>query len=304
MNEPLLTALRAESLPVRVNEPLGRHTTFRIGGAAELFCMPSTAVQLARILELCRQHGARVYLLGNGSNTLFSDAGFAGAVVCLTGLTSRFTVSRQPDGGAVLHAPAGMMLSALCSAAQADGLAGLEFAFGIPGTVGGAVYMNAGAYGGEMRDVLQAVTFLDEELHLQTLPVQALELGYRTSIFEHRNWCILEAQIALHSGDPEEIRTAMQEYMCRRREKQPLEYPSAGSTFKRPAGQFAGKLIEDCGLRGFRVGGAAVSEKHCGFVVNLGGATCADVVALTDQVRSMVQQQTGYTLEREIRVVE
>ena len=164
--------------------------------------------------------------------------------------------------------------------------------------------MNAGAYGGEIKDVLTAVTFLDENLHLQTLPVQELQLGYRTSIFERRSWCILEAEFTLHPGDAQEIHTAMQEYMRRRKEKQPLEYPSAGSTFKRPVGQFAGKLIEDCGLRGFRVGGAAISEKHCGFVVNLGNATCADVVSLTEQVRQIVLEKTGCTLEREIRVVE
>ena len=206
--------------------------------------------------------------------------------------------------GETLLAPAGMMLSALCNTAQKESLAGLEFAFGIPGTVGGAVYMNAGAYGGEIKDVLTAVTFLDENLHLQTLPVQELQLGYRTSIFERCSWCILEAEFTLHPGDAQEIRTAMQEYMRRRKEKQPLEYPSAGSTFKRPVGQFAGKLIEDCGLRGFRVGGAAISEKHCGFVVNLGNATCADVVSLTEQVRQIVLEKTGCTLEREIRVVE
>ena len=210
----------------------------------------------------------------------------------------------QPDGSTKVLAPAGMMLSALCNTAQKESLAGLEFAFGIPGTVGGAVYMNAGAYGGEIKDVLTAVTFLDENLHLQTLPVQELQLGYRTSIFERCSWCILEAEFTLHPGDAQEIRTAMQEYMRRRKEKQPLEYPSTGSTFKRPVGQFAGKLIEDCGLRGFRVGGAAISEKHCGFVVNLGNATCADVVSLTEQVRQIVLEKTGCTLEREIRVVE
>lgn len=304
MNEQFLAALQAENLPVSLDESLGRHTTFRIGGNADFFCVPATVTQLTRILELCRQYQVRTYLLGNGSNTLFSDAGFGGAVICLTGLNSRFSMQAQPDGSTKVLAPAGMMLSALCNNAQKESLAGLEFAFGIPGTVGGAVYMNAGAYGGEIKDVLTAVTFLDENLHLQTLPVQELQLGYRTSIFERCSWCILEAEFILHPGDAQEIHTAMQEYMRRRKEKQPLEYPSAGSTFKRPVGQFAGKLIEDCGLRGFRVGGAAISEKHCGFVVNLGNATCADVVSLTEQVRQIVLEKTGCTLEREIRVVE
>ena len=289
MNEQFLAALQAENLPVSLDESLGRHTTFRIGGNADFFCVPATVTQLTRILELCRQYQVRTYLLGNGSNTLFSDAGFGGAVICLTGLNSRFSMQAQPDGSTKVLAPAGMMLSALCNTAQKESLAGLEFAFGIPGTVGGAVYMNAGAYGGEIKDVLTAVTFLDENLHLQTLPVQELQLGYRTSIFERCSWCILEAEFTLHPGDAQEIHTAMQEYMRRRKEKQPLEYPSAGSTFKRPVGQFAGKLIEDCGLRGFRVGGAAISEKHCGFVVNLGNATCADVVSLTEQVRLAIE---------------
>ena len=204
MNEQFLSALQAENLPVSLDESLGRHTTFRIGGNADFFCVPATVTQLTRILELCRQYQVRTYLLGNGSNTLFSDAGFGGAVICLTGLNSRFSMQAQPDGSTKVLAPAGMMLSALCNTAQKESLAGLEFAFGIPGTVGGAVYMNAGAYGGEIKDVLTAVTFLDENLHLQTLPVQELQLGYRTSIFERCSWCILEAEFTLHPGDAQE----------------------------------------------------------------------------------------------------
>lgn len=164
MNEQFLAALQAENLPVSLDESLGRHTTFRIGGNADFFCVPATVTQLTRILELCRQYQVRTYLLGNGSNTLFSDAGFGGAVICLTGFNSRFSMQAQPDGSTKVLAPAGMMLSALCNTAQKESLAGLEFAFGIPGTVGGAVYMNAGAYGGEIKDVLTAVTFLDENL--------------------------------------------------------------------------------------------------------------------------------------------
>lgn len=304
MNESLLAALRAEALPCAVNEPLARHTTFRIGGAADGFCQPETVPQLARTLELCRAHGERVYLLGNGSNTLFADAGFRGTVICLTRLHSRFAVDRSQDGSALVRAGVGLMLSTLCSAVQKESLSGLEFAYGIPGTVGGAVYMDAGAYGGEIKDVLTDVTFLDENQHLCTRPVDRLELGYRTSIFERKPWCILEAGLCLKADDPSRILARMQDYMQRRREKQPLELPSAGSTFKRPAGHFAGQLIEECGLRGFRVGGAAISDKHCGFVVNLGGATCADVVELTERVRQIVLEKTGVVLEREIRVVE
>ena len=203
-----------------------------------------------------------------------------------------------------ITAGAGQTLGRLCSKAQTLGLTGLEFACGIPGTVGGAVYMNAGAYGNELKDVLESVTFLDSDLQLRTLPAADLAMGYRTSIFEQNpDWCILSATVVLHRGDGAAVLARMQELLGKRREKQPLEWPSAGSTFKRPQGAFAGKLIEDCGLRGFTVGGAQISEKHCGFVINRGGATCADVVALTEQVRQIVEARTGFVLEREIRVV-
>lgn len=295
----LVRALRAEQLPALQGEPLSRHTTFQIGGPAAVFCRPETPVQLLRTLELCREHGVRSYLLGNGSNTLFSDAGFDGAVVCTVEMKRPVTVS-----GNVLRAAAGAPLGAVCRKAQQAGLAGLAFAFGIPGTVGGAVYMNAGAYGGELKQVLRRVTFLDRALRLDSLPVQELALGYRTSRFETEGGVILEAEFSLAPGDPAAIEAEMQELMTRRREKQPLELPSAGSTFKRPQGAFAGALIEQAGLRGFAVGGAAVSTKHCGFVVNTGGATCADVVALTEEVARIVYEKTGYRLEREIRVVQ
>ena len=295
----LVRALRAEQLPALQGEPLSRHTTFQIGGPAAVFCRPETPAQLLRTLELCREHGVRIYLLGNGSNTLFSDAGFDGAVVCTVEMKRPVTVS-----GNVLRAAAGAPLGAVCRKAQQAGLAGLAFAFGIPGTVGGAVYMNAGAYGGELKQVLRRVTFLDRALRLDSLPVQELALGYRTSRFETEGGVILEAEFSLAPGDPAAIEAEMQELMARRREKQPLELPSAGSTFKRPQGAFAGALIEQAGLRGFAVGGAAVSTKHCGFVVNTGGATCADVVALTEEVARIVYEKTGYRLEREIRVVQ
>ena len=198
---------------------------------------------------------------------------------------------------------AGLKLSALCAAALENGLTGLEFAYGIPGTVGGAVYMNAGAYGGEMKDVLDKVTYLTQDGQIVTEEAAKLDLAYRHSIFEENGGCILSAQFHLKRGDPEAIRARMNELMAKRVEKQPLDKPSAGSTFKRPAGAFAAALIDQCGLRGYRHGGAAVSEKHCGFVVNMGGATCADVLALCDEVRAIVKEKTGYELEKEIRVV-
>lgn len=294
----LMGALRGQQIPFVEKEPLSRHTTFRIGGPAAVFCLPETPAQLLRALELCREYGVRTYLLGNGSNTLFADEGFDGAVICTVDLRTPITVT-----GTTVSAPAGASLAAVCREAQKAGLTGLEFAYGIPGTVGGAVYMNAGAYGGELKQVLSRVTFLDKDLRLETLPVEELALGYRTSRFETDGGSILEAVFQLQPGAPQAIEARMQELMARRREKQPLELPSAGSTFKRPEGAFAGQLIEQCGLRGFAVGGAAVSTKHCGFVVNTGGATCADVIRLTDEIQKIVEEKTGYRLSREIRVV-
>ena len=294
----LIGALQGQQIPFLEQEPLSRHTTFRIGGPAAVFCLPETPAQLLRTAELCREYGVRTYLLGNGSNTLFADEGFDGAVICTVDLRTPITVT-----GTTVSAAAGASLAAVCREAQKAGLTGLEFAYGIPGTVGGAVYMNAGAYGGELKQVLSRVTFLDSDLHLETLPVEELALGYRTSRFVTDGGCILEASFQLPPGDPQAIEARMQELMARRREKQPLEMPSAGSTFKRPEGAFAGQLIEQSGLRGFAVGGAAVSTKHCGFVVNTGGATCADVIQLTDEIQKIVEEKTGYHLSREIRVV-
>lgn len=295
--------LRAASLPFAEGEPLAAHTTFRIGGPAVFWCTPGSEEQLRATLALCREHRVRVYLLGNGSNTLFADEGFDGAVVDLRALTGPLTAEKDGED-VLLSAGAGLTLGHLCGEAQQRGLTGLEFACGIPGTVGGAVYMNAGAYGGELKDVLESVTFLDETLTLCTLPAAELQMGYRTSVFEQNpGWCILRAVVRLRRDDADAVLARMQEFLRRRKEKQPLEWPSAGSTFKRPQGAFAGQLIEQCGLRGFTVGGAQISEKHCGFVINRGGATCSDVVSLTDQVRQIVEKKTGFVLEREIRVV-
>lgn len=299
----LAKALAAEQLPFVQQEVLAGHTTFKIGGPAAFWCAPRNAVELRRILQHCRAQGVRVYLLGNGSNTLFDDAGFDGAVVDMRGLNEMKASDADTDLVRIT-AGAGQTLGRLCSKAQTLGLTGLEFACGIPGTVGGAVYMNAGAYGGELKDVLESVTFLDSDLQLRTLPAADLKMGYRTSLFEENpDWCILSATVVLRHGDGAAVLARMRELLGRRKDKQPLEWPSAGSTFKRPQGAFAGKLIEECGLRGFTVGGAQISEKHCGFVINRGGATCADVVALTEQVSRIVRDKTGFVLEREIRVV-
>lgn len=297
--EQLKQLLTAADIAYKENEPLAAHCTFKIGGPARLFVQPIDHAQLCRAVALCKAQGVRYYLLGNGSNILFADEGYNGAVLDISSMQDAVEVH-----GTQLTAGAGVRLSALCKTALEHGLTGLEFAYGIPGTVGGAVYMNAGAYGGELKDVLESVTFLDDNLQLRTLPAADLAMGYRTSIFEQNpGWCILSVTVVLHRGDGAAVLAKMQELLGKRKEKQPLEWPSAGSTFKRPVGAFAGKLIEDCGLRGFTVGGAQISEKHCGFVINRGGATCADVVALTEQVRQIVEARTGFVLEREIRVV-
>ena len=309
--EQLKQQLRAEGIAYRENEPLAAHCTFKIGGPADVFAQPETEEQLCRTIALCREYGVKYYLLGNGSNILFEDAGYHGVVIDTTALKMGIGILENvchPGAASgevydAVAAGAGLKLSALCAAALKNGLTGLEFAYGIPGTVGGAVYMNAGAYGGEMKDVLDKVTYLTQEGQIVTEEAAKLDLAYRHSIFEENGGCILSAQFHLKRGDPEAIRARMNELMAKRVEKQPLDKPSAGSTFKRPAGAFAAALIDQCGLRGYRHGGAAVSEKHCGFVVNMGGATCADVLALCDEVRAIVKEKTGYELEKEIRVV-
>ena len=297
--QQLAGQMEAAGVHARLQEPLSRHTTFRIGGPARLFCLPASENGLIAALELCRAAGCRTYLLGKGSNTLFSDEGFEGAVIALgMGLDGV-----RAEGGGGLTAGCGASLAQVCLFAARKGLAGLEFAYGIPGSVGGAVYMNAGAYGGEMKDVLAGVRCLTPEGELKTLAAAELGLGYRTSRFERQGGVILAADFALAQGRPEEIRARMEEFMGRRTAKQPLDKPSAGSTFKRPQGAFAAALIDQCGLKGFRIGGAAVSEKHSGFVVNLGGASAKDVLAVADEVARIVEEETGYKLEREIRAV-
>lgn len=296
--EQLKARLGAAGIPYRENEPLAEHCTFKIGGPARVFAAPQEEEQLCKAILLCRDLRLPYYLLGNGSNILFADEGWSGVILDTSALKS--SIQRE---GCTLRAGAGTLLSSLCREALRAGLTGLEFAYGIPGTVGGAVYMNAGAYGGELKDVLTRVRYLNQEGQIVCAEAAELDLSYRHSIFEENGGCILSAEFRLTPGDPAEIQAKMEDLMGRRRDKQPLDKPSAGSTFKRPAGAFAGALIDQCGLRGYRHGGAAISEKHCGFVVNLGGASCADVLALCDEVRDIVQEKTGYLLEKEIRVV-
>ena len=283
---------------VLVDEPMKRHTTFRIGGPADFFLLPSTVDEVRGILEICREEELPYFILGNGSNLLVSDKGYRGVIIQLYRNFSNISVE-----GNEICASSGALLSQIAAAARNASLTGFEFAGGIPGTLGGAVFMNAGAYGGEMKDVLVSVTYLTREGEIVTEDAANLDLSYRHSIFEENGGCILSAKFHLKRGDAAAIKARMDELMQKRVDKQPLDKPSAGSTFKRPAGAFAAALIDQCGLRGYRHGGAAVSDKHCGFVVNLGGATCADVLALCDEVRAIVKEKTGYDLEKEIRVV-
>ena len=281
---------------VRISEPMNRHTTFRIGGPADYFLLPSTAEEVKKILEICKEKELPYFILGNGSNLLVSDEGYCGVIIQLYRNYGGITVE-----GTNIRAGAGALLSQIASAAKNASLTGFEFAGGIPGTLGGAVVMNAGAYGGEMKDVLKEVTVMTEQGEIMTIPAEKLEMGYRTSLVKKAGYLVLEAVISLKAGDVEEIKAIMKDLTEKRVSKQPLEYPSAGSTFKRPEGYFAGKLIMDAGLRGYQVGGAQVSEKHCGFVINKGNATAADVCGLMKDVQKKVQEQFGVTLEPEVK---
>lgn len=277
-------------------EPMKKHTTFRVGGNADYFVVPKTEKEVERIVGLCKEEGMPYYILGNGSNLLVGDKGYHGVIIQICKEMNEISVEDN-----FLNVQAGALLSRVGNVALEAGLAGFEFASGIPGSMGGAVFMNAGAYGGEMKDILTEVTVLDENNEVRVLKKEELELGYRTSIVAKKGYVVLSAKVELKKGDQTKIRERMNELKVQRTTKQPLEYPSAGSTFKRPEGYFAGKLIADAGLRGFQVGGAQVSEKHCGFVINKDNATAADIIELMRQVIERVQKEFGVELELEVK---
>ena len=278
---------------------MAHHTTFRIGGPADLFLECASGEPLGEIVPLVRGAGVPLYVIGRGSNLLVRDEGVRGAVLC-TAEMHEITIT----GSSTIVAEAGASLFSIASTALRQGLAGAEFAAGIPGTLGGAVFMNAGAYGGQMADLIVRTHYLDSDGKPGVIEGDAHGFGYRESIFKaHPDWTILRAELRLTPGSPAGIREKMQDYAQRRREKQPLEFPSAGSTFKRPAGYFAGKLIQDSGLMGYAVGGAQVSEKHAGFLINRGGATCADMLALIEYVQKTVLQNFGVELQCEVRLI-
>ncbi|MEG2204130.1 MAG: UDP-N-acetylmuramate dehydrogenase, partial [Oscillospiraceae bacterium] len=294
--ERLAEQLAALGCVVRREEPMRLHTSFHIGGPAELFCEPSTPEQAAAARVLCRASGIRMQVIGNGSNLLVADEGVRGVVLAFG--PSFAAITREGDR---LLAQSGATLSQLCRFAQREGLCGLEFAWGIPGSVGGAVFMNAGAYGGEMTGVVDAVWAVDEQDTLRMLSHEEAEFGYRTSRFQREEWLIVGARFRLMPEEPAAIDARMLEIIGKRTAKQPLEFPSAGSTFKRPPGAYAAALIEQCALKGLRVGDAEVSVKHAGFVVNRGHATCAEVLALCEKIRAAVREQTGIELEMEVK---
>ena len=277
------------------DEPMSRHTTFRVGGAAKCLIKVNNKEQMKKLIPYLHMTGQNFFILGNGSNLLVGDKDYSGILVKLGEGMESVTVE-----GERMKISAGTLLSKAASAARENELTGMEFASGIPGTVGGAIVMNAGAYGGEMKQIVESVEVMNMEGEILVLDNDTMEFGYRKSVIKSRPFIVLETVLCLQKGKQEEISSKMEELSRLRREKQPLEYASAGSTFKRPEGYFAGKLIMDAGLRGFSIGGAKVSEKHCGFIVNSGNATAADIREVIDEVQKCVKAKFGVTLEREV----
>ncbi len=301
MKENLTEQLKKITDPSNIltDEDMSAHTTFRVGGRADVFVKPADLKEATEIVRLLLMNDHPFCVIGNGSNIIVTDGGYRGCIVCMADGTDTISVN-----GNKITAGVGALLSKVARTAYENSLTGLEFASGIPGTVGGAVVMNAGAYGGEMKDVITSVTLFDTvSSETVTLGADEMKFGYRTSIVKQHPYVVLEAEFSLQNGKKEEIKAVMDDLAQKRRDKQPLEYPSAGSTFKRPEGYFAAKLIEDAGLKGFSVGGAKVSEKHSGFVINAGGATATDVLELIKEVSDRVFESSGVRLEREVVIL-
>lgn len=297
--EEIRARLACQGCTILEQEPMSSHTSFKIGGPAEFLALPQSRKQLAGLLREARALALPVLVVGKGSNLLVSDAGISGLVI---GLGEEFSAI-QPQGEDGLYCQAGASMASVCKAALERGLTGLEFAWGLPGSLGGAVYMNAGAYGGQMEDVVERADHLTRNGQPDFFAGEELAYSYRESAYMATDLCITGAMLRLKKGDPAEIKAKMEDLGRRRREKQPLEYPSAGSTFRRPVGGYASALIDQCGLKGLGVGGAMVSEKHAGFVINTGGATCAQVLELTKLIHDRVLEATGISLELEVKLV-
>ena len=295
----IVLSLEKLGLTVKLNEDMSCHTTFKAGGRAEYFISAKNPESIYGAIKLAEKENIDYFILGKGSDTLFRDSGFNGFVISTAQFMTEIKVS-----GNIIKAQAGASLAHLCMTACENSLTGLEFAYGIPGSVGGAVFMNAGAYGGEMKDIIKSVTYLDKDGRIITKNRGSLDLSYRHSFFSDNPGCvIISCEVELKKGVQSEIKSKMDDLTERRRSKQPLEYPSAGSAFKRPEGYFASKLIDDCGLRGVSVGNAQISEKHTGFIINKGGATADDIIGLIKLAQKTVFEKTGVRLEPEIRII-
>ncbi len=289
----------ANNIRYSENMSMATYTSFKIGGPADLVAMPSSISQIASLLTTARQANVPVTVIGKGSNLLVSDDGIRGLALSIS---DDFAQIEQREDYR-LYCQAGASLSKICRFASKHGLAGLEFAYGIPGSLGGAVIMNAGAYDGEIKDVIVHVDHLDDDVKPGAFTAEEAQFAYRHSVYADNRYCVTGALLQLHPGDPDAIRATMDEILEKRKAKQPLDYPSAGSTFKRPQGNFASALIDQCGLKGKTVGGAMVSQKHAGFIINCHNATCADVKSLIAQVQEEVEKQTGYRLECEVKLI-
>lgn len=294
-------ALFAEELGAKIDfdAPMKKYTTFKCGGNASLLITPDSVETLEKIIAFCHSKEIKPFIIGNGSNLLVTDKGIDSVVIKIGSQMSEIKILNETT----IYCEAGASLKSLCMFALENSLSGLEFAYGIPGNVGGAVYMNAGAYSGEMKDVLYSVNHIDEQGNKGELSKENLDLGYRRSAYTKNGYTIISAVLKLKKADKNDIKSAMDDKLQRRKDKQPLEYPSAGSTFKRPEGYFAGALIQDSGLKGYTVGGAQVSEKHAGFVINKGGATSTDVITLIHDVQRIVKEKFGVTLETEVKII-
>lgn len=302
MNEKyfdIITLALKYDCEVREREPLSAHCTFRVGGDCDVFIEIASAEALSELVRYANSEGVRYFVLGNGSNVLFSDDGFEGVILHVGQKMNKIELR----DGDTIYAQAGASLTRVCSCALDNSLTGLEFAYGIPGYVGGAVFMNAGAYGGEIKDVIVSADAITPKGEIITVPVADLDLSYRHSSLMDNGCLVVSALFKLSSGDKTEIKAKMDELMGKRKAKQPIEYPSAGSTFKRPEGHFAGALIEQSGLKGYSAGGACVSEKHAGFVINKGGASAKDIMQVIEDVQRIVKEKTGVTLEPEVRLI-
>ncbi len=292
-------SLQLNDISFSVNEPMKMHTSFKIGGPADIFVVPDSVERCCKVISLCNEIGINYIVIGKGTNLLVRDNGFSGVVICISNLLSEIELVDKTK----IKCGAGAILSSVCNFALSNSLTGAEFAYGIPGNIGGAVVMNAGAYGGEMKDIVCSCEYINHKGEICNISGNELDFSYRHSFFSDKRLCIVSATLELKKGDETVIRQTMNELLGRRKEKQPLDLPSAGSTFKRPEGSYASMLIDQCGLKGYKVGDAQVSEKHAGFVVNLGNASCDDVLTLCKNVSDIVYDKTGYRLELEVKVI-